>query len=290
MLYCDFDDHVILLTTTRTPEVPSGGVFAVKTRTCLMWASAVSTRIVITTEVEWTGRSFIKGIIERSAIDGQKVYHSDLEKAMRAYIKEHQTEFVPEGVDLATLSQADAAVKAEEPAAGAAEAAPKVKELTEEEERKQREKERNQRGLQWAWDTFDGAYQVACRSTRGAIELVQDAWEQSTSTTILYFVIVLLVFSNIYTLVRSGRRDEAVVMKTLRKEAEREKLVQGVVSALWDELGVSKGGPASIPPIGLPPVAVSAREEVAQLLKTLDAAEERTRTLRSQLKSLEMLD
>ncbi|KAG6884689.1 hypothetical protein C0993_008940 [Termitomyces sp. T159_Od127] len=284
MLYCDFDDHVILLTTTRTPEVPSGSVFAVKTRTCIMWAGPVSTRIVVTTEVEWTGRSFIKGIIERSAIDGQKVYHGELEKSMRAYIKEHQTEFVPEGMDLATLSQAAAAAKAEEPAAGAAEAPPK--ELTEQEERKQREKERNQRGLQWAWDTFDGAYQVACRSTRGAIELVQDAWEQSTSTAILYFVIVLLVFSNLYTLVRSGRQDEAVVRKTLRKEVEREKLVQGVVSALWDELGASKGGPALTPP-GLPPVAATAREEVAQLLKTLDLAEERTRTLRSQLISMQ---
>ncbi|KAH0591297.1 hypothetical protein H2248_001385 [Termitomyces sp. 'cryptogamus'] len=290
MVYCDFDDHVILLTTTRTPEVPSGGVFAVKTRTCIMWASAVSTRIVVTTEVEWTGRSFIKGIIERSAIDGQKVYHGELEKAMRAYIKEHQTEFVPEGVDLATLSQAAAAAaaKAAETAADTTEGA--SKELTEEEERKQREKERNQRGLQWAWDTFDGAYQVACRSTRTAIELVQDAWEQSTSTAILYFVIVLLVFSNIYTLMRSGGRDEAVVRKTLRKEVEREKLVQGVVSALWDELGVAKSGSPSPPPPGMPPVAATAREEVAQLLKTLDTAEERLWTLKSQLTSMQELE
>lgn len=61
MLHCDFDDYVVTLTTTRTPDVPSGGVFAVKTRTCIMFASAVSTRIVVTTQVEWTGRSFIKG-------------------------------------------------------------------------------------------------------------------------------------------------------------------------------------------------------------------------------------
>lgn len=58
---CDFDTYVSMITTTRTPEVPSGGVFAVKTRTCITWASAVSTRIVVTTQVEWTGRSFIKG-------------------------------------------------------------------------------------------------------------------------------------------------------------------------------------------------------------------------------------
>ena len=60
-VYCDFDDHVITVTTTRTPDVPSGGVFAVKTRTCIMWASAVSTKVIVTTQVEWTGRSFIKG-------------------------------------------------------------------------------------------------------------------------------------------------------------------------------------------------------------------------------------
>lgn len=60
--YCDFDDYVSTVTTTRTPDVPSGGVFSVKTRTCISWASAVSTRVVVTTQVEWTGRSFIKGV------------------------------------------------------------------------------------------------------------------------------------------------------------------------------------------------------------------------------------
>ena len=61
MAHCDFDDYVSTLTTTRTPEVPSGGVFSVKTRTCIMWASTVSTRVLVTSQVEWTGRSFIKG-------------------------------------------------------------------------------------------------------------------------------------------------------------------------------------------------------------------------------------
>ncbi|KAG6911287.1 hypothetical protein DXG01_002126 [Tephrocybe rancida] len=290
MVACDFDDFVVTLTTTRTPEVPSGGVFAVKTRTCIMWAGPVSTRIVVTTEVEWTGRSFIKGIIERSAIDGQKVYHGELEKAMRAYIKEHQTEFIPEGVDPAIISQAAAAAAKEGAGAqdGAADGAPK--ELTEEEGRKLREKERNQRGLQWAWDTFDGAYQVAKRSTGGALELVQDAWEQSTSTTILYFVIVLLVFSNLYTLMRSGKREDLAVRKSLRKEEEREKWVQGVVTALWDELGAAKTQQALSPPSGMPPVASTWREEVTQLLSALDTAEDRIRTLRSGLKSVEQLE
>lgn len=61
VVYCDFDDYASTLTTTRTPDVPSGNVFSVKTRTCIMWASNVSSRVVVTTQVEWSGRSFIRG-------------------------------------------------------------------------------------------------------------------------------------------------------------------------------------------------------------------------------------
>jgi len=61
IVHCDFDDYASTLTTTRTPDVPSGNVFSVKTKTCIMWASNVSSRVIVTTQVEWTGRSFIKG-------------------------------------------------------------------------------------------------------------------------------------------------------------------------------------------------------------------------------------
>lgn len=61
--HCDFDDYISTVTTTRTPDVPSGGVFSVKTRTCIMWASQMSTKVVVTTQIEWTGRSFIKGTV-----------------------------------------------------------------------------------------------------------------------------------------------------------------------------------------------------------------------------------
>ncbi len=60
--HCDFEEYVVMLTTTRTPDVPSGGVLAVKTRTCITWASSISTKILVATEVEWSGRSFIKGM------------------------------------------------------------------------------------------------------------------------------------------------------------------------------------------------------------------------------------
>ncbi|KAG9098079.1 hypothetical protein FRC06_006833 [Ceratobasidium sp. 370] len=107
-MHIDFDDYASILTTTRTPEVPSGGLFAVKTRACLMWASAASTRLVVTTVVEWTGRSFIRGVVDRSAIDGQKQYHQDLEKAMRKHIAAHRSEFVPKGAAAAVLTNGEA--------------------------------------------------------------------------------------------------------------------------------------------------------------------------------------
>lgn len=54
-----------------------------------------------------TAFSWPPGIIEKSAIDGQKQYHADLEKAMRAYIHSHRNEFVEEGQDADGASSAD---------------------------------------------------------------------------------------------------------------------------------------------------------------------------------------
>ncbi|KAJ3508624.1 hypothetical protein NLJ89_g5653 [Agrocybe chaxingu] len=316
MAYCDFDDYISTITTTRTPDVPSGGVFSVKTRTCITWASPVSSRVVVTTQVEWTGRSFIKGIIERSAIDGQKVYHGDLEKAMRAYIQEHQSEFLPEGVDVAAVALNEVVPEPEL----APEAAADGKHPTEEEQ-KQRERERNARSLQWAWDTFDGACQVAKRSTKGALELIRDAWDQSESTTILWFLIVILVISNLWTLMRMGSGREAASRKLeARKVEDREKWVQSIVTALWDELAAGKKeatiladnvlqhgphGPSSahvpaaspespVQQVLSPPLAtagsLSWREEMQQLQQTLDLVEERVKAIRANLSGLEKLD
>ncbi|KAJ9119609.1 hypothetical protein QFC22_003318 [Naganishia vaughanmartiniae] len=97
--HVDYDQYICNITTTRTPDVPSGGAFSVKTRTCLMWNGANSTKVVVTTKVEFTARSFIKGIIEKSAIDGQKQYHNALETSMREYMKEHASEFAMQGAD-----------------------------------------------------------------------------------------------------------------------------------------------------------------------------------------------
>ena len=62
-VHVDFDDYISTVTTIRTPDVPSGSVFSVKTRTCIMWARpVVSSRVIVTSQVEWTGKSFIKSV------------------------------------------------------------------------------------------------------------------------------------------------------------------------------------------------------------------------------------
>src|SRR5258708_4447696 len=240
-LYCDFDDYVVTVTTTRTPDVPSGGVFSVKTRTCITWASSASSRIVVTSQVEWTGRSFIKSkrilassspffspnlpspdsktaIIEKSAIDGQRTYQRELDSAMRVYIQEHQTEFIPAGLDPASVV---VSVEGEAPTTLTG-PVPENDEAARKEREKEREQERNQRSIQWAYDTFEGAMAVGRQSASVAIELIRDAWDQSSTSTILYFVITLLVLSNLWTLVLVGQREEAGRRKEMRRTEERE--------------------------------------------------------------------
>lgn len=298
-LTCDFDDHVVMLTTTKTPDVPSGGVFSVKTKTCLMWASAISTRVIVSTQVDWTGRSFIKGLIEKSAIDGQKVYHSDLDKAMRMYIQEHQSEFIPAGVDptaVAPVEPLSPLIEFTNPALLGRSFG-----ISDEAARKAREHERNRRGLQWAYETFDGAYGVAKRSTFGALELVKEAWEQSSAMTILYFVIVILVFSNLWTLMLVGQREEAGRRKEAKRSEEREKWAQDVVTGLWEEMAIgrARGGIGSSGIFGAGGGAVGGgggsvhlghvgdwRSEVDAITTTLNAVEERVRLLRESLDAL----
>ncbi|KAI0370045.1 hypothetical protein BV20DRAFT_967034 [Pilatotrama ljubarskyi] len=298
-VFCDFDKYVTMVTTTRTPEVPSGGVFSVKTRTCITWASSVTTKVLVTTQVEWSGRSFIKGIIEKSCLDGQKQYHNDLEKAMREYIHEHASEFIPEGVDVAVVEEAEAAAQQQ----AEAPQSPQLHTPSQDEARKARERERNRRSLQWAYDTFDGAFTVAKRSTEGALELLRDAWDQSSMTTILWFIIVFLLLSNIWTLTLMGSREEVGRRKEMRKTEEREKWVQGIVTALWEELLATRGnivggpGAAGAPgPAGglIPPLARTVagdwREELGQITGQLDVIEQRVREIRQSLNQLDQLD
>ncbi|GBE77304.1 predicted protein [Sparassis crispa] len=277
-IHCDFDQYVAMMTTTRTPDVPSGGVFSVKTRTCITWASSISTKVLVTTQVEWTGRSFIKGIIEKNALDGQRMYHADLDKAMRDYIHAHQSEFIPEGVDAAAVEESTEAQAPEVPVLA------ERPQPSEEEVRKSREYERNQRGLQWAYETFEGTAKVARQSTEGALELLRDAWDQSSTTTILYFVIIFLAISNIWTLGMVGRKEEVGRRKEMKRTDEREKWVQGIVQALWEELIANRNTPGAAPWLRS---TGDWKEEVAEINVVLDAIDQRVESIRESLKDLD---
>jgi hypothetical protein len=213
---------------------------------------------------------------------------------MRVYIQEHQTEFIPAGLDPASVV---VAVEGEAPTALTG-PVPENDEAARKEREKEREQERNQRSIQWAYDTFEGAMAVGRQSASVAIELIRDAWDQSSTSTILYFVITLLVLSNLWTLVLVGQREEAGRRKEMRRTEEREKWVQGIV-ALWEELAAGRQPGALPPPVPQrqqqqqQPVPVSVRlpeswrEEVAEILDTLNGVEERIQLIKQSLADLD---
>jgi hypothetical protein len=59
----DLDRSVSVDCSTQTPDVPSGNVFTVRTRYCLMWGPGNSTRMIATCTIEWSGKSWLKSKI-----------------------------------------------------------------------------------------------------------------------------------------------------------------------------------------------------------------------------------
>jgi VAD1 Analog of StAR-related lipid transfer domain/GRAM domain len=60
----DLEKAISVRVTTLTPDVPSGSNFSVQTRYNLMWADDSSTRLVMTCTVEWTAKSWLKGMFQ----------------------------------------------------------------------------------------------------------------------------------------------------------------------------------------------------------------------------------
>ena len=79
----DFNSSCVCLTTTTTPDVPSGSSFQVMTRFCFMWAGGPTTRVLITCTIEWSKSSWIKGAIEKGANEGQISFSKDLIAELR---------------------------------------------------------------------------------------------------------------------------------------------------------------------------------------------------------------
>ena len=116
---------------------------------------------------------------------------------------------------------------------------------------KERTLARNQRGLQWAYDTFEGAFDVAKKSVETAFELIGDALDTYSSLSWSHIVIFVLVITNIWTIWRSNGKGEAKRRKEMLRNEERERWVKEAVTTLWQELAKNGGlspHPASIPP------------------------------------------
>lgn len=82
----DLDKAVSVTCSTQTPDVPSGNVFVTKTKYCLTWGPGNSTRFVMGTAVEWSGKSWLKSPIEKGAGDGQILYGKDITNFLKAQV------------------------------------------------------------------------------------------------------------------------------------------------------------------------------------------------------------
>jgi hypothetical protein len=81
--FLDLEKAVLVTLSTQTPDVPSGNVFATKTKYLFTWAANNQTRFLMTCTIEWSGKSWLKGPIEKGAIDGQTAFGNDLIKALQ---------------------------------------------------------------------------------------------------------------------------------------------------------------------------------------------------------------
>ncbi|RJE18106.1 GRAM domain protein [Aspergillus sclerotialis] len=84
--FLDLEKAVLVTLTTQTPDVPSGNVFATKTKYLFTWAPGNQTRFYMSCTIEWTGKSWLKGPIEKGAIDGQTTFGNELVKSLKAAI------------------------------------------------------------------------------------------------------------------------------------------------------------------------------------------------------------
>lgn len=100
---------------------------------------------------------------------------------------------------------------------------------------------RNQRGLQWAYDTFEGAFDVAKKSSETAFELLGDALDSYSSLSWSHIVIFVLVITNVWTIWRSNGKGEVKLRKEMLRSEEREKWVKEAVMTLWQELAKNEG-------------------------------------------------
>jgi hypothetical protein len=91
--HLNFSDYITVLTTTVTPDVPLGNSFSVKTRYTFTWDEDNCTRLKLSFYIDWVGKSWIKAVIEKQSLSGQKATANDLIVALKEEIRE-QTYYI----------------------------------------------------------------------------------------------------------------------------------------------------------------------------------------------------
>lgn len=87
--HLNFASNIIVVTSTTTPDVPLGNSFSVKTRYCFTWGPENCTNLQISYYIKWTGRSWIRSVIEKLTLSGQSSATKDLIEALKSEIEEH---------------------------------------------------------------------------------------------------------------------------------------------------------------------------------------------------------
>ncbi|KAK6202811.1 uncharacterized protein RJT21DRAFT_138608 [Scheffersomyces amazonensis] len=94
--HLNFADYINIVTTTSTPDVPSGNSFTVKTRYLFTWAEDNKTKLNMSFFIKWTGTSWIKGVIEKQSLAGQKAVIKDYIDGLKKEI--NQCTILTEGI------------------------------------------------------------------------------------------------------------------------------------------------------------------------------------------------
>ncbi|KTB04843.1 GRAM domain-containing protein YSP2 [Nakaseomyces glabratus] len=84
--HMDLNSYILVRQIVKSPDVPSGNNFAVHTRTYLTWGNDNSTNMLVVTNVEWSGKSLLKGTIEKGSIEGQRVTTKQVIEELRDII------------------------------------------------------------------------------------------------------------------------------------------------------------------------------------------------------------
>lgn len=150
---------------------------------------------------------------------------------------------------------------------------------------------RNRRGLQWAYDTFEGAFDVAKKSVETAFELIGDALDSYSSVPWSHVIIFVLVVTNIWTIWNNKGNGEARRKKEMLRNEERERWVKEAVTTLWQELAKNGGmspHPAYVPSEPSHPEQTDGRpgswkDEVEDISKVLDELQARLNSIRATL-------